>query len=361
MTFAVDAFPFPSYEKIAESLAAWLGDDEAAFRASTRTEWIVTEKIHGANFCFVTNGDVVRCAKRKAFLTDDEDFFDHRPLAARLTPAILDVFVSARSEEPRVGLVYVYGELFGGAYPHPDVAPALGVSPVQTGVWYAPTIEFSAFDVGVVHEGGRERSYLDQDSASRLCAGAGVRYARPLFRGSYEDACALPLGFETTIPAFLGLPSLGPSNRAEGVVLKPARAIVVPRRDAVIRPVIKRKIPEFAEDVRFHEAEKWPAPRAPGGAATLSWLEHEGSALVNENRLHAAVSKLGRAGPDDAAKLAEIVELVRDDVASELRLRFGAELATLAPNDARALDRFVAGEAGALVELYLGAAPRRVD
>ena len=358
MTSPIALAPFPSYEKIAESLAAWLGDDEAAFRASKRVEWIVTEKIHGANFCFVTDGERVRCAKRKAFLAEDEDFFGHRALLERLGGAITGVFARARAADDRVTLAYVYGELFGGGYPHPDVAPVAGVMPVQTGVWYAPGIEFCAFDVAVLREGGRV--YLDQDVARQVCEDAGVRFARPLFRGSYEDAYAFPLGFETTIPAQLGLPSLGASNRAEGVVLKPARAIVVPRREGVIRPAVKRKIAAFAEDERFHQAEKWAEPRGAGdaSASALAWLQQEASALVNENRLYAAVSKVGRAGPEDAVRLREVATLVREDLELELRGTRGAELAALSPEDARALAAFLDGEASALVELYLGAAPR---
>jgi Rnl2 family RNA ligase len=347
-------FPFPPYEKIAESLASWLGDDEAAYRASSRVEWIVTEKIHGANFCFVTDGRAIRCAKRKAFLGDDDDFFGHRALAARHSKSVLDTFARAHGEDPRVQVVFIYGELFGGGYPHPEVAPVAGMMPVQTGCWYTPGLEFSAFDVGVVHEGEAGRVYLDQDVSRRICEDVGVRYARPLFRGSYEDAFSYPLGFETKIPAELGLPSLGPSNKAEGIVLKPARAITVPRRRGLVRPVIKRKIPEFSEDERFHDAEKWATKPTPAAPSTLDWLQHEASALVNENRLQAAVSKVGRVGPEDKARLAEVATLVREDLEHELASSHKAELAALSPADAFALRRFLDDEARALVELYLG-------
>jgi len=348
--------PFSPYEKIAESLAAALGDDEAAHRAASRAEWIVTEKIHGANFCFVTDGDEVRCAKRKTLLADDEDFFGHRALQTRLAPAVRDVLTRAKARDPNASRVFVYGELFGGGYPHPDVSPVPGVEPVQTGCWYAPGIEFCAFDVGFVRAGESERVYLDQDEAREACETAGLLFARPLFRGRYEDAFAFPIGFETTIPARLGLPSLGPTNKAEGVVLKPARALVIPRRAGVLRPVVKRKIPEFAEDERFHEAEKWGAsgsPRAPS-ASPLEWLLHEASSLVNENRLNAAVSKVGPTRPGDTARLREVLALVREDLDAELAARHGEVLRGLSPAESRALAAHIDGEARALVELYLG-------
>src|ERR1700691_5256338 len=116
------AWPFPAYEKIAESSQAWVGDDEAAFRALARAEGIVTEKIHGANFVVVSAGAAIRAAKRKAFLSPGEDFFGHEALLARLSPAVRSLVALVRIRDPRVARVLVYGELFGGGYPHPDVA-----------------------------------------------------------------------------------------------------------------------------------------------------------------------------------------------------------------------------------------------
>jgi hypothetical protein len=83
-----DDWPFSPYEKIAESVGAWLGDDEAAYRALRGAEWVVTEKIHGANLCLVTDGVTIRAAKRKAFISDDDDFLGHRSVVERLAPAL---------------------------------------------------------------------------------------------------------------------------------------------------------------------------------------------------------------------------------------------------------------------------------
>lgn len=349
-------WPLAPYEKIADSLAGWLGDDEAAYRAASRVEWSATEKIHGACFSLVTDGVTFRAAKRKAFLDEGEDFFGHRELVERLAPRVIDLFARLRARDASIALAYVYGELFGGGYPHPDVPPVPAVQPVQTGCWYAPGIELCAFDLGVVRAGQPERAYVDLDEATRLFQESGLLSAKPLLRGRYEDVAALPLGFETTIPAALGLPSLGPSNRAEGVVLKPTRALTVPRRPGSIRPVVKRKIPEFSEDKRFQGAEKWAAAPARGSAVSaLALLQHEASMLVNENRLLAAISKVGRVTPGDTARLAEVRALVIDDLHTELRAHHGGHLRALAPVEAEALERFVEGEAQALVDLHLDA------
>lgn len=45
-------------------------------------------------------------------------------------------------------IVKVYGELFGGCYPHKDVTPSKNkVKRIQKGVWYSPYVRFYAFDI----------------------------------------------------------------------------------------------------------------------------------------------------------------------------------------------------------------------
>jgi hypothetical protein len=61
-----------SYEKIVERPEQW-GLDAAGYRALKKSPWVVTEKIHGANFALIVEGAQVRCAKRKALLEEGED------------------------------------------------------------------------------------------------------------------------------------------------------------------------------------------------------------------------------------------------------------------------------------------------
>ncbi|APR85839.1 RNA ligase, phage-associated [Minicystis rosea] len=348
------------YEKIAETLEGWLGDDEAAYRALRNVPWIATEKIHGANFCLVSDGVEVRAARRKAYLAPDEDFFGHRALLRRIAPQVIRAAAGVIERDARVAFVFVYGELFGGRYPHPKVRAEPEVQAVQTGCWYSPKIEFCAFDLGVMHRGKNERAYVDHDEAARVFAGAGIFHAKPFARGSYEELIQVPLGFESTIPAALGLPPLPAGNKAEGLVLKPARSVSVPRTEGSIRPVIKRKIPEFAEDARYHGATKWvasPAPAPGASAGALSWLRDETSALLTGTRLAAAVSKVGRVRPGDTKRAGEVLSLLLEDIDAELSTRAPALLQSLAPRDAQALRRHIETEARALIEIHLDVTP----
>ena len=355
------AWPFVPYEKIAESLEGWLGEDEAAYRALRNVPWVATEKIHGANFCVVSNGAEVRAARRKAYLAPDEDFFGHRPLLERLAPRVIRAAARVLEKDARVAFVFVHGELFGGHYPHPKVRAEPEVQAVQTGCWYSPKIEFCAFDLGVMHQGKSERVYLDHDEATRVFEETGIFHAKPYARGGYEELIQVPLGFESTLPAALGLPPLPQGNKAEGLVLKPSRAVSIPRREGVVRPVIKRKIAEFAEDARYHGATKWVAPPAPrvavSGAGALEWLRHEVSALLTGTRLAAAVSKVGRVRPGDTARAGEVMALLLEDIDAELSARAPALVQGLSPGDAKALRTHIADEARALIEIHLDVTP----
>ncbi|MEO1270825.1 MAG: hypothetical protein AAFX99_22285 [Myxococcota bacterium] len=59
---------FESYPKIAESVGSWRLN-EADTRALNKVPWVVTEKVHGANFSWLVDAEGgLRCAKRKALL-----------------------------------------------------------------------------------------------------------------------------------------------------------------------------------------------------------------------------------------------------------------------------------------------------
>lgn len=349
--------PHAAYEKMAESLAE-LELDEAGLRALRRTEWVVSEKIHGANFALVAElpaagaGTIsFRAAKRKAFLEPGEDFFGHHALLERIEPAVRAAFEGAITLlGPKLGVparVTIFGELFGGAYPHPSVPPCPGAQPVQTGIHYSPRIELCAFDLAIDAPDGA-RTYLDHDTALSVFRSAGLFHAEPLFIGSYEDAMAWPLGFDSTVPARLGLPPLGSPNPAEGVVVKPVKGIIVRTRRGDMRPVLKRKIPRFAEDRRFHEATKWAAE--PAGQPALSRLEWEMLALVTENRLAAAISKVGRITRMEESRAREVLRLFEEEVWAGLREAQPAALGSLPAEERELLRSVLADEARRLLE-----------
>lgn len=94
--------------------------------------YIVTEKVHGANFSFwlsEVDGEVnIRCAKRTSFIDEGEKFFNYKPVLEKYKENLIDLY-----QDLAVDTLVVYGELFGGN--------------IQSGMCYKEDQDFVAFDV----------------------------------------------------------------------------------------------------------------------------------------------------------------------------------------------------------------------
>ncbi len=65
---------FSAYEKMPNSLKK-LGLNESGYSELEKLKWVVTEKVHGANFSFVYEAGKLKFAKRKEYLSWNDDFF----------------------------------------------------------------------------------------------------------------------------------------------------------------------------------------------------------------------------------------------------------------------------------------------
>ena len=267
---------------------------------------MATEKIHGAQLVIAYDGRDVCVGKRKAWLRDDEPFFGWQLLRHDLERTV-------RLALSRGGVaVRIYGELYGGHYPHPEVAPVPGAAPVQTGIWYSPDIRFALFDV-LYHDGpddpGRFQPYAD---VAAIAAEAGLDVVPLLARGTQPTLDGLPVRFPSRVPHTRGLPELA-NNLAEGIVLRPD-AQLSPEQ----RPVFKMKIEEFDEQ-RFDRSRPWD----PHASLALVDLCRIGEAMVNPARLASACSKTGPAAGN------ELLDEVLLDVMVDLSQAFPAAMAAL--------------------------------
>eukprot|EP00750_Incisomonas_marina_P019199 INCI3249.1.p2 GENE.INCI3249.1~~INCI3249.1.p2 ORF type:complete len:280 (+),score=61.93 INCI3249.1:230-1069(+) len=115
------------------------------------TSWVVTEKVHGANFAFVSDGERVLCASRKNMLNPaEQDFMScyRTGLVQRHEPLVLDLVQRVREMieheqagkgalgEGRADVVWIFGEAFGGGFPGKQ-SPE-GTVLVQHGIFYSP-------------------------------------------------------------------------------------------------------------------------------------------------------------------------------------------------------------------------------
>jgi Rnl2 family RNA ligase len=263
---------------------------------------------------------------------------------------VRELFRRVRNDYPKMVRLYLYGELFGGGYPHPEVAPAPGVQPVQTGVWYTPDIRFCAFDMRI-ETGEGHRCYVDYADVLKRCTEVCIFAAAPLFVGRYEAAMEQGIRFDSTIPRALGLPALpSGTNLAEGVVVKPYQEIAITNaKGERIRPVLKRKIEEFAEDKRFHAAAKWENPAVPV-VTPLDLLQWEASCRIVENRLNAAASKIGFVPHKTPGKASLLFTLLVNEVLDEVQAALPDASAALAPSEHETLRIHVVEEVRCLLK-----------
>ncbi|GIQ82278.1 hypothetical protein KIPB_003384 [Kipferlia bialata] len=269
---------FEPYEKIQESAAA--------FPTST-CPWYVTEKVHGANFSLLTDGQRVYPASRKGLLSKEaqKTFFGMLELLPSLSKQAKALFSDVLDVNPDTAAICIFGELFGGNR-YPGYDPGLSpVSPVQEGILYSPLVSFMVFDISVISiDGGR--FYLPFSDTISLCAAKDVQLPTVpvLYRGPRVQCMEYEAGRESLVPALLGYPS-PPCNTAEGIVIRPD----VPLYDGQgQRCMLKRKVARFSE----LEAHTLPRLSAPEALAEAELLRRAVPA-----RLDAVQSKLGLSVP----------------------------------------------------------------
>lgn len=206
----------------------------------------------------------------------------------------------------------MFGELFGGVYPHPEVQD-LGLQPVQKGVYYTPDLDFYAFDIQLVRPGGGQvvvKSWLDFDRALELFAACGLFHARPLVEGTLAECFAFDIRVNSTVPALLGLPPLPRGqNQMEGVVIKSVHNVALPMgkqrpagAGAGPRAIFKKKNAKF-EEVNPKCESRWEEQRRVKKAAVDTVYE-EVERYITVNRLHNLESKMGPVTRDNAGEAA---------------------------------------------------------
>ncbi|MFY7788797.1 MAG: RNA ligase family protein, partial [Thermoflexibacteraceae bacterium] len=254
MKFSVYDFmsSFVGYEKM-PTLLKGFQLDEKSLREIDKYLWVVTEKIHGANFSCWYENKQLRFAKRKEYLQWTDDFFGFQLVVQQIEEKILALFEQLSIYYPAKRYT-VYGELFGGVYPHPNVPPVEHLQAIQTGIYYSPNINFCAFDIAIEpDEEADNKLYLPYQEALLYFEQFDIFHAKPLFIGKLHEVMQFDIRIPSTIPAQLGLPLVSP-NLIEGIVVKPYKALPASLPKRII---FKVKNPEFDESKEFHEAQKW--------------------------------------------------------------------------------------------------------
>lgn len=293
-------------------------------------EWVVQEKVHGANTSFLCDGKEVRFAKRTSILSDDEKFYDFMSLLEAYRPKILSLFARIRETYPSVSSISVFGEMFGGRYAHESVPAEKGTILIQKGVNYTPTHEFYGFDIYLFEgDGGR---YLPVDEVNSLFEAEGFFYARTLMKGSLDDCLRYPNAFQSKISQWLGLPDIA-DNICEGVVIRPVQPQYLRNGSRVL---IKSKNARFAEKKAVKKRNKLFAEPVPYSDA-LKVLLPEIEAYVSENRLNNVISHIGEVSfPKDFGK---VMGIFAKDILEDFLKEHGGEYSALDKCEQKSLNR----------------------
>jgi Rnl2 family RNA ligase len=306
-------------------------------------EYVVQEKVHGANFSFITNGQNIINAKRTELILDNEQFFNSKPVQENYKNKILALY-SAVSKQFDTKTVTIFGELFGGGYPHPSIPKNNYAKLVQRGIYYCPANDFFAFDILIDNE-----QYLDTQKTAELFKEFGFVYAKTLFKGKLSACLAYSNSFKTTIPTYFGLPELD-GNICEGIVIRPVKPLFLRTGSRVL---IKSKNEKWAENNKFidkeilskllHEGEKL--------SEEASFLCEEVYKLITQNRLINLISKIGDI--NSKKDIGKLLGLFNKDVLIDFMKNYQNKYNTLEKHESKAVNKFLNKHAGQLINDYL--------
>jgi Rnl2 family RNA ligase len=269
-------------------------------------QWLVLEKVHGANLSFIYDGTNLYAARRTAAMQDSETFFSWQEVREKYREGIKIIFEQVKVLHAGAQRITVYGELFGGIYPHEDVKDT-GYQPVQKGVYYCPWIDFYAFDI-LVHDATQNEPYwMNYNHAMKCFEAAKMFYAKPLREGSLTECLSFDIKISSTIPVLFGLPRLS-KNQIEGVIIKCTEPLTLPGKGRE-RAIFKHKNDKFAEvnpkpPLTVYEQKREEAKQAEERIYT------EIERYINENRLDTVISKLG---PVNSERINEFAEFMAKD------------------------------------------------
>ena len=257
-------------------------------------KWVVTEKVHGANFSFwVTKDDMgsvnIKCAKRSGWIEEDEKFFNYksvlekyRPMLEKLRGDVLDDFV-------------VYGELYGGN--------------IQNGMCYALDQDFIAFDIRWIEEDGSLSVPLDKLTVLTLDTDYQIPVV-PLIGlyDTFEEALAVEESFISKLMRH-DFDGKDVHKEAEGVVIEPNNPAFEPNGSRVY---LKKKTKRFLEK-GGKSTVKHKSPVVVQ-ESVKNKLE-DATVFLNRNRFDSVVSKIGEVSIKDIGK---VMGLLTQDIVVDM-------------------------------------------
>lgn len=298
-------------------------------------EFLVQEKVHGANLSFITNGKDVLTAKRTGILNENEDFFNYTVIRDKYKENIINTFLEVLSIFPETKYISIFGELFGGDYEHNLVNKFDNASKIQKGISYAPYNDFYAFDILINGE-----KYIDLDIVESIFKKVNFLYSQTLFRGSLAECLKFSNSFESTIPKILGLPEIK-ENICEGVVIKAVDPIFI---ESNKRLILKNKNDNWKEVSKKKEISEDDTDL--NISSELKELVESVSFYINENRLNNVTSHIGKLERDNFGK---ILGAFNKDILIDFEKSYKDKVSSLSKEDFSYLKKYINKTSGKFI------------
>lgn len=296
----------------------------------TDLQFVVQEKVHGANVSFLCDGNDIQFAKRTSIVADDEKFYNYEELFETYKERVMNLFANIKERYPNVKSVSVFGEMFGGYYPHKDIKRIGRLTLIQKGVYYTPIHEFYGFDIFIFND--IDANYLSVSETNELFDKNGFFYAKTLFQGSLTECLKYPNKFDSYIPQWLGLPTIE-DNVCEGIVIRPVVPMFFRNGSRVL---IKSKNERFVEKKSLRKRDKTLIEQ-PEYSRELIALMDEVACFITENRLSNVVSHIGEVNiPKDFGK---IMGLFSKDVLDDFLKEYGEAYSNLEKSEQKVLNK----------------------
>lgn len=280
----VDFVKFPSLENTYRQKEI----DYVVNGGHSNVGWIVTEKVHGANFSFwMTEVDGVvdiKCAKRTGFIKDDEKFFNYKPVLEKYRDNLIKLFYEMKESYDSTTTV-LYGELFGGN--------------IQSGMCYPLEQDFVGFDIKV--DSGKGLYPINKVFALNVISDFGIP-SIPVM--GYAISLDGALEFNEYFTSKLirdGFDGLEEHKESEGLVIEPVEPLFLNRSRVYFKKKTKRFLEKSGKPNVKHKAhqQKLTVEENAVLEETLCYL--------TESKFQSVVSKIGEVTIKDIGKVAGLM------------------------------------------------------
>jgi Rnl2 family RNA ligase len=293
-------------------------------------KYVITEKIHGSNTQLKFDGKDFAIGARTHYLEPGEKHYNAAEILEPFKPKLENLFYHLKESINEIEEVILFGEIFGGSYPHKDVPKDNHACKVQKGVFYSPSNQFMAFDI-MYKLAGEQHSYLSYEQFKDACDNFDIpRVPLMTIANSLTEALEFTNDKTSVVYQYYNLPEIE-NNIMEGVVIKPYNTDIFIGQH---RLILKNKNEKFAE------VTKEPKPPIENELTDEhKVILEEMSKYVTENRVRNVISKEGEITIKDIGK---IIDLTNRDVIQDYNKDTG-KLNTLDKADEKKITKLLNG------------------